>query len=181
MGLISRVIGGAEATGALGQAATGMAEIFAINQTRRMERSFDAHEAALRQHGVEFEAKRLGWFDRLVNGLNRLPRPMLALGTLGLFIYAMVDPIGFGERMRGLAYVPQPLWWLLGAIVSFYFGARELHYFRTPPTATASGSSAHRMSSWRPSRPPVPEAEAVDTPGPNPALESMPPIHLAAD
>jgi hypothetical protein len=23
------------------------------------------------------------------------------------------------------------LWWLLGAIVAFYFGARETHYFRT--------------------------------------------------
>ena len=30
----------------------------------------------------------------------------------------------------GLALVPEPLWWLLGAIVSFYFGAREAHYIR---------------------------------------------------
>ncbi|WP_422385854.1 3TM-type holin [Paracoccus tegillarcae] len=29
-----------------------------------------------------------------------------------------------------LSLVPEPLWWLLGAIVSFYFGAREAHYFR---------------------------------------------------
>jgi len=36
----------------------------------------------------------------------------------------MVDPVWFGERMAGLALVPEPLWWLLGAIVSFYFGAR---------------------------------------------------------
>ena len=27
--------------------------------------------------------------------------------------------------MAGLALVPEPLWWLLGAIVSFYFGARH--------------------------------------------------------
>jgi len=26
--------------------------------------------------------------------------------------------------MQGLALVPEPLWWLLGAVVSFYFGAR---------------------------------------------------------
>ena len=42
----------------------------------------------------------------------------------------MIDPISFAARMEGLAYVPDPLWWLLGAIVSFYFGARELHYRR---------------------------------------------------
>ena len=49
----------------------------------------------------------------------------MALGTLGLFVAAMVDPIWFSERMQGIALVPEPLWWLLGAIVSFYFGARH--------------------------------------------------------
>ena len=27
--------------------------------------------------------------------------------------------------MQGLALVPEPLWWLLGVVVSFYFGARH--------------------------------------------------------
>jgi hypothetical protein len=36
----------------------------------------------------------------------------------------MVDPVWFASRMQGVALVPEPLWWLLGAIVSFYFGAR---------------------------------------------------------
>jgi len=27
--------------------------------------------------------------------------------------------------MQGIALVPEPLWWLMGAIVSFYFGARR--------------------------------------------------------
>ena len=26
--------------------------------------------------------------------------------------------------MEGVALAPEPLWWLMGAIVSFYFGAR---------------------------------------------------------
>ena len=37
----------------------------------------------------------------------------------------MVDPIWFAARMQGIALVPEPLWWLLGVIVSFYFGARH--------------------------------------------------------
>ena len=49
----------------------------------------------------------------------------MAFGVLGLFIAAMVDPIWFADRMAGLSLVPEPLWWLLGAIVSFYFGARH--------------------------------------------------------
>ncbi len=67
----------------------------------------------------------------MMNGMNRLPRPLLTLGTIGLFVYAMVEPVGFTNRMAGLQQVPEPLWWLLGAIVSFYFGAREAHYFRS--------------------------------------------------
>ena len=49
----------------------------------------------------------------------------------------MADPDGFARRMQALALVPEPLWWLLGAVVAFYFGAREAHHARlgkfTPP------------------------------------------------
>ncbi len=48
----------------------------------------------------------------------------MAFGTIGLCVAAMVDPVWFAARMQGIALVPEPLWWLLGAIVSFYFGAR---------------------------------------------------------
>ena len=88
------------------------------------------HLAALSQLAAEFQQPRTTFFDDLVNAANRLPRPALALGTLGLFGYSMADPIGFAARMQGLLLVPDQLWWLLGAVVSFYFGARELHYFR---------------------------------------------------
>ena len=27
--------------------------------------------------------------------------------------------------MQGIALVPEPLWWILGAVISFYFGARH--------------------------------------------------------
>jgi hypothetical protein len=80
---------------------------------------------AMTQFGAEFQRPPKGMFDRFMDGLNRLPRPALALGTLGLFAAAMIDPIWFSARMQGIALVPEPLWWLLGVIVSFYFGARH--------------------------------------------------------
>jgi hypothetical protein len=80
---------------------------------------------AMAQHGAEYARPQRGAFDRFMDGLNRLPRPALALGTLGLFVSAMVDPLWFAARMQGIAMVPEPLWWLLGVIVSFYFGARH--------------------------------------------------------
>jgi len=130
MGVIDRFIGVAPTVTALGSAASGMAEIFTQNATRKMELNEEAYARAMSQYGQEFVTAPRGWFDSFVNGLNRMPRPMLALGTMALFIYAMIDPAAFSLRMQGLQLVPEPLWWLLGAIVGFYFGAREAHHFR---------------------------------------------------
>lgn len=137
MGVIAKLIGGAGAARVVGQAVTSVAEVFVPNATKKMEAAQDAYIAALDEHGAEFRYIRPGLFDRFVNGLNRLPRPMLAFGIIGLFIYAMLDPVAFAQRMVGLNSVPEPLWWLLGAIVGFYFGAREAHYFRLGKAVTA--------------------------------------------
>lgn len=132
MGMIDRILsaGGAGAITAVTGAAADMAEVFTPNATRALELEAEAQTHALSQFEAEFAAAPATWFDSLVNGLNRLPRPLMTLGTIGLFGYAMVDPAGFSQRMQGLALVPEPLWWLMGAIVSFYFGAREAWYFR---------------------------------------------------
>jgi len=98
-------------------------ETFRPNAEAQSQRSAEYQSAALTQFGAEFTPSR-GLFDRIIDGLNRLPRPAMALGVLFLIGSAMVDPIWFASRMQGLALVPDPLWWLLGAIVSFYFGAR---------------------------------------------------------
>ncbi|MFU8776911.1 MAG: holin family protein [Roseovarius sp.] len=100
------------------------AEVFRVNAEAADQRSVATQRAALEQMAGEFRGEGRGQFDRIIDGLNRIPRPAMALGTIGLFVAAMVDPLWFGARMAGLALVPEPLWWLLGAIVSFYFGAR---------------------------------------------------------
>jgi hypothetical protein len=153
MGLIGRVLGqgilGQGGAAAIGGAAKEVAEVFTPNATRRMELGAEATNAALTQFGAEFAGAGGTWFDRAVNGLNRLPRPLMAFGTMGLFTFAMVDPARFATRMQGLDAVPEPLWWLLAAVVGFYFGAREAHYFRYRAAA-------------RPAPQPAPEAPTSD-------------------
>jgi len=100
-------------------------EVFRENSEAGVSRGHDSQMAALKQMAAEFALPRKGWFDRVMDGVNRLPRPALALGTLGLMASAMADPVWFATRMQGIALVPEPLWWLLGVIVSFYFGARQ--------------------------------------------------------
>lgn len=101
------------------------AEVFRVNAEKADARGADIQRAALAQLAAEFQHERKGLFDRVIDGLNRIPRPAMALGVLALFVSAMTSPIWFSERMQGIALVPEPLWWLLGAIVSFYFGARH--------------------------------------------------------
>jgi hypothetical protein len=100
-------------------------QVFRENAEAGAERASKVQMQAMQQFGAEYAIARQGRFDRFMDGLNRLPRPALALGTLGLFVSAMVAPLWFAERMQGIALVPEPLWWLLGVIVSFYFGARH--------------------------------------------------------
>ncbi|NDV01412.1 carboxylesterase [Pseudoroseicyclus sp. CLL3-39] len=100
------------------------AEVFRVNAENADARAAAGREASLRQFAAEFGHARRGRFDRAVDGLNRLPRPLMAFGTIGMLVAAMAAPEWFAARMGGLAAVPEPLWWLMGAIVSFYFGAR---------------------------------------------------------
>ena len=100
-------------------------EVFRENAEAGSQRGAQVQMQAMREYGQEFAIPRQGWFDRFMDGVNRLPRPALALGTLGLFVSAMIDPLWFSQRMQGIALVPEPMWWLLGVIVSFYFGARH--------------------------------------------------------
>ena len=99
-------------------------EIFRENAEAKAEHDEARIGAALSQFATEFQVENRSGFDRLMDGLNRLPRPAMAMGVIGLFVSAMVDPDWFISRMQGLAHVPEPLWWLLGAIVSFYFGKK---------------------------------------------------------
>ena len=101
------------------------AEVFRENAEGGASRAHEQQTAAMAQFAAEFTRSQSGWFDRLIDGINRIPRPAMAFGTLGLFVAAMVDPLWFAERMQGIALVPEPLWWLLGVVVSFYFGARH--------------------------------------------------------
>ncbi len=123
MGLIERVFGALFGNGQ--NLIVETAQVFRENAENAAVRQADVKQQAMEQYAAEFARPTRGRFDQVMDALNRLPRPLLAYGTIGLFIVAMVDPVWFSTRMQGIALVPDPLWWLMGAIVSFYFGARH--------------------------------------------------------
>ena len=121
MGLIGQILGLVFGGGR--NAIRETAEVFRENAEAAGQRYSADRSEVVQQFGAEFSRQGKGAFDRFMDGVNRLPRPAMALGTLGLFVAAMVDPVWFAKRMQGIALVPEPLWWLLGVIVSFYFSA----------------------------------------------------------
>lgn len=123
MGLIERVFSTVFGDGR--NVIVETAQVFRENAEGAAARDASIKQQSMRQFASEFAVPRRGWFDRLMDGLNRLPRPLLAFGTIGLYVVAMVNPVWFSTRMQGIALVPDPLCWLMGAIVSFYFGARH--------------------------------------------------------
>jgi hypothetical protein len=124
MGLKKIIEGlGGGAASDVGGAVRDVAQVWTVNADQSDARDVGALQAALGQFGAEFGGA--GVFNRVVDGINRLPRPMLAFGVVALFVMAMIDPVWFGARMTGLALVPEPLWILIGAVVTFYFGSRH--------------------------------------------------------
>ncbi len=148
MGLIRRLVGFVLG-GSGGNVIKTTTEVFRENAENRGARAAEARANAMREFASEFRSDGSGLFDRFIDGLNRVPRPAMAIGTIGLFISAMAAPEWFAERMAGLALVPEPLWWLLGVIVSFYFGSRyqvKSQEFRREVMATKVLASVSKPS-----------------------------------
>jgi hypothetical protein len=81
--------------------------------------------AVLGQFAAEFQPRqnRTKW-DSFVDGLNRLPRPFMTFGTIGLFTWCVVDPDRFSVSMVALSLVPDLMWYIFLTIIAFWFGGK---------------------------------------------------------
>ena len=70
--------------------------------TRYLGRKTNKHDSRKPSRELAAEIYRHAYYleprlDTLPDGLNRLPRPLITLGILGLFVLAPADPL-FGDR-----------------------------------------------------------------------------------
>ncbi|MBB88411.1 MAG: hypothetical protein CMP06_14120 [Xanthomonadales bacterium] len=109
-----------------------VAEVFVENKEHRGERrheqvlaDIDRDKASLRQFAAEFHARqnRTRW-DSFVDGLNRLPRPLLTIVIISFFVLAPLDPERFLLIAQAYELMPPGYWALLSVIIGFYFGGR---------------------------------------------------------
>ena len=117
---------------ALFRPAKELVEVFKPNAENEAERGHlerlalsEQDMASLQQFAAEFQAREgRTWWDSLVDGLNRLPRPLITLGILAFFVLAPLEPVRFLEIARAYQMMPDGFWALLSVIIAFYFGGR---------------------------------------------------------
>lgn len=126
MSILGGIIGG------IGKAAEGIGN--AVNKNvktikgDKAEAEVHTHEeqmAVLNQYSAEFasRAPKTKW-DSFVDGLNRLPRPLLTFGIFFLFCWAYINPGAFIDYMAAVEIIPDTLWQLFMLVVAFFFGGR---------------------------------------------------------
>jgi hypothetical protein len=126
-------------------------------------------EARLAQFGAEFAPRdNRTWWDSFIDGLNRLPRPVMALGVIALFIWASVDPVRFAASAQAWALIPDEMWLVLGAIVTFFFGDRTLIGMRksagpTPDQLRQVLDTQRQIAALDPALTPTPPSAAPDS------------------
>jgi len=107
-------------------------EVFKPNAEKSAQRLHDEDmassnydSAVLQQFAKEFQNKaNRSWWDSFVDGLNRLPRPLITFGVLSFFVFAPIYPQKFIEVAAVYEKIPSGYWALLSIIVGFYFGGR---------------------------------------------------------
>lgn len=98
------------------------------SRAARDEQAHEENTAGMAEYAAEFQSRpeRDGWFDSLVDGLNRIQRPTYTFSTLALFWFAYANPLEFAKIMQGMALIPEPLWVIMGLIVGFLFSSRMI-------------------------------------------------------
>jgi hypothetical protein len=97
------------------------------NTEARDAAAADENIAAKDQFAQEFKyTVNRTWFDVLIDGINRLPRPMIIFSVLYMFFLAYSNPEKFSIVMAALALVPEPMWSLLFLIVAFFLPSRMI-------------------------------------------------------
>ncbi|QAX31321.1 3TM-type holin [Leisingera sp. NJS204] len=123
MGLIQWLFGGGAKQ--IGGVIEQVGGVFRPNAEASAARAHEADAAALSQYAAEFQVRQQRtWFDSLMDGLNRMVRPVITLTVLGVIPAVMLWPEQMAVAFAALALLPTGYWALVSVITGFYYGGR---------------------------------------------------------
>ena len=127
--------------GGIGETAdkvSGAIARFTGDKVQRESNVHDEQMAATNAQAAEFQYRgKRTWFDSLIDGINRLPRPIIAFGCIGLFVWCIYDPAEFSIAMTALAIMPEWLAIVIGQVILLYMGGRMLNDWKIGKGANA--------------------------------------------
>lgn len=124
-GLLTSLFGGG--ISGVGNAVTGIIKTIWGDKSARDMYAAEEQAAVEGEFAAEFQYRNnRTWWDSLVDGLNRLPRPFMTFGTISMFVWAIQDPHEFSISMMALDTVPPMLWYIFLTIIAFWFGGKIL-------------------------------------------------------
>jgi hypothetical protein len=133
--MIGRVL--ASSAEGIGNAVSNVVGTIWGNRSEKDAAIHDEQMAVLAQFAAEFAGRPpKTWWDSFVDGLNRLPRPVITFSIIGIFVWAFHDPAGFVEYMSAMEFIPDELWLMWLTIVAFWFGGRLVSQDLRKPKVT---------------------------------------------
>ena len=101
----------------------GLAQTFFGNKAEREIAAASEDSQTEQEFSSEFQGRFIKgtWFDSLMDGINRLPRPVIVFSVFYLFLDAYRNPANFIVVMDAMALIPQALWTLLYKLLVFIF------------------------------------------------------------
>ncbi len=119
---------GNSATGLIGSVGS-TAEVFLGNKAQREQGEHLESMAVHNQYAAEFQYRgRRSWWDSLIDGLNRLPRPLITFSVLAAFPFSVWMIFNFPSEYKllveALAIIPTGLWAMASVVIGFYFSGR---------------------------------------------------------
>ncbi|MGE4221616.1 MAG: 3TM-type holin [Alphaproteobacteria bacterium] len=166
--------------GGLLQGLDAMLARFAGNKDAAEANLHSEQIAAIQSAAAEFAPRenRTRW-DSFIDGLNRLPRPLLAFMVIAVLVWAPLDPTGFARVMTAYGLIPEWLVIVMGQVILLFCGGRMLE--RWPgrlagPSAQAVQSTLALMDDLRRREQPAPPSAPPSAPSfaPSSAAESNP-------
>ena len=109
---------------------TKIAGAFIPNAEAKSARTAIDVESARAQFAAEFGHGKT-WWDSLIDGINRLPRPGFAIGVMVYIYLSFGNPEVFATINVGLATIPEFMQWVILSVIGFYFTLRSGEKFRT--------------------------------------------------
>ena len=147
--MIGTLLRGLTGIGQVMKPVQNIVEVFKPNAEKQAQRDNSALSSAYAQFAAEFRKNRT-WWDSAVDGLNRLPRPIIVGGVIYYFYLAIAQPVQFHSINLALASIPDPMWFISSGVIGFYFSMRSVEKVKFDRTKFEMVSQAMKMQESQP-------------------------------